>query len=130
MAAARKMWATPHDNKRSQAARDKEDLLAAWLDDQRMAAALGQLSRSQLASLGALPGALDSTTPSPESVRVVKGLVKAFTGLDVLDSPGVTWAQMAAAARDHILDANRPLWNPVGSEGYFVSFANSNINGL
>ena len=117
-------------NKRSQASRDKEDLLAAWLDDQRMAAALGQLSRHQVASLGALPGALDSTTPSPQSVRVVKGLVKAFTGLDVLESPGVTWAQMAAAARDHILDANRPLWNPVGSEGYFVSFAKSNINGL
>lgn len=120
-------------NKRTQASRDKEDLLAAWLDDQRMAAALGQLSPDQLAGLGALPGALDlSAPPSQDSVRVVKALVKSFVGLNVLDAPDVTWAQMAAAARDHILDANRPLWNSGCScgEGFFVSYAQCKIKAL
>ena len=104
---------------------DKENALAAWLDDQRMAHALGQLDASQVADLQSTPGAL-GTPPGAHCVNVLRRLVKEFTGiLDVFGGKAPAWEDMAAAARDHILSDSvirgRTTWLQDGN-GYFTSF--------
>ena len=125
---------TPNRTKRSKKQNMHEHQLAAWLDDQRMGFALGELSAEKVDALRSLNSDFDlgvrdvmTMPPSDWTVGFVKALVREFTGRSSLLPARPTWAQLAAEARTKIVNRDGHI-NPPGrwldddSEGYFIKW--------
>lgn len=92
----------------------QEHVLACWLDDQRMALALGELPPDQAARLHEITPLqhIMAAPPGPGSVRLFKALVRHMSGRPSELPSQPTWAQMAAEARAKIINKRRHIHEP------------------
>lgn len=104
-----------------------EAQLAAWLDDQRMALSLGELTPAHAARLRDAAGGRDLlTAPSAWAVAFIRALVSDACGEESALPPRPTWELMAAEARKIIATADHPTpgtWLDESGHGLFSMFA-------
>jgi len=98
--------------------------LVCWVEDQRMAHALGELDDRWVARVHAVFPERDllAEPPGSSTVRVFKELVRETTGRPSVLAEQPTWQQMAEEARATVTPGAQKWLNSDG-EGYFTRWA-------